>query len=511
MNFTTTGFCVSVLHGPGYPQVCPAAAMHKPGGRTPNMAGRWLTLPETIADFGTVDDTIIADLQRIVGAEWVQTADGELEAYSRDATPLYRHRPDAVVLPRTAAEISGILRLATARRVPVVPRGAGSNLCAATVPIRGGIVVGLSRMNRIKEVSPDEMLAVCEPGVVNNDLTAEAARHGLLYVPDPGSRQVSTIGGNVGTNAGGLRGLKYGVTRNYVLGIEAVLATGEVIRCGGRLAKDVAGYDLTRLICGSEGTLGVITEVTLALMPLAPTSGTGLAYFSTLADASRAVAATTAAGMVPATLEFLDQTCIGAVEEYAELGLDTGAGALLLFGDDGDAETVSRHLDVLGDLCVKNDGFGVEIASTVAQSEELLAARRCSLPALSRRGNITMLEDVSVPRPLLAPMVDQIAAIATDHEVLCGTFGHAGDGNLHPTVVVDGADSEAVGRAEKAIGAIFHAAIDYGGTISGEHGVGLAKLPYLQARLGADQMALLRRVKAAFDPAGILNPGKLGS
>lgn len=470
-----------------------------------------VAVPDAPGGFSAVDDAVISELIRIVGAEWVQTADGELEAYSRDATPLFRHRPDAVVLPRTPGEISAILRMATARRIPVVPRGAGSNLCAATVPIAGGIVLGLSRMNRIKEVAADEMLAVCEPGVINNDLTAEAARHGLLYVPDPGSRQVSTIGGNVGTNAGGLRGLKYGVTRNYVLGVEAVLPTGEVMRCGGRLAKDVAGYDLTRLICGSEGTLAVITEITLALMPLPPATGTGLAYFSTLADASRAVAATTAAGLVPATLEFLDQTCIEAVEEYAGLGLKTDAGALLLFGDDGDGETVSRNLDVLGDVCTRADAYGIEIASTAAQSEELLAARRCSLPALSRRGNITMLEDVSVPRPLLAPMVDRIASIAAAHDVLCGTFGHAGDGNLHPTVVVDGADADAVGRAEKAIGAIFHAAIDFGGTISGEHGVGLAKLPYLQARLGADQMALLRRVKAAFDPSGILNPGKLGS
>ncbi len=458
-----------------------------------------------------MDSQLVAALVAVVGAENVRTADGELEAYSRDATPLFKHRPDAVVLPRTTDQVAAILRLATEHRLPVVPRGAGSNLCAATVPTHGGIVLAMSRMNTIKEVAAEEMLAVCEPGVANNDLSAAAAAHGLLYSPDPGSRQVSTIGGNVGTNAGGLRGLKYGVTRNYVLGIEAVLPTGEIVRCGGRLAKDVAGYDLTRLICGSEGTLAVITEVTLALLPLPATSNTGLAYFPTLAHASRAVAATTAAGLLPATLEFLDQTCIRVVEEYAALGLNTDAGSLLLFGDDGEADMVARHLELISDVCAKASAEHVEIATTAAQSEELLAARRCSLPALSRLGNITMLEDVSVPRPLLAPMVERIDAIAASHDVLCGTFGHAGDGNLHPTVVVDGADADAVKRAENAVGDIFHAAIDMGGTISGEHGIGLSKLPYLEARLGAEQIALLRRVKAAFDPAGILNPGKLGS
>jgi glycolate oxidase len=335
---------------------------------------------------------------------------------------------------------------------------------------------------------------------------------GLLYAPDPGSRVVSTVGGNVATCAGGLRGLKYGVTRNYVLGLEAVLPTGEVIRTGGRLWKDVAGYDLTRLLTGSEGTLAVITEVTVALLPAPASGNTGVAYFTSLADAGRAVAAVIAGGLVPATLEFLDRQCIVAVEEYAGLGLRTDAGALLMFGDDGHPDSVERSMARMGEACVEAGALEVTTAKEVAEAEALLAARRCALPALSRLGSVTMLEDASVPRPRIAEMVERIDRIAEKHDVLIPTFGHAGDGNLHPTVVLPSADdADVVSRAGHAIGDMFAAALELDGTITGEHGVGAAKLPYLSARLGEDQLALLRRIKAAFDPAGILNPGKLGS
>lgn len=283
----------------------------------------------------SLDRDVVAELVGIVGAGHVRTEPGDVEPYARDATPVFRAVPDAVVWPADAAEVSAVLRLATRRGIPVVPRGAGSNLCAATVPLAGGIVLVLVRMNRILEVSAAELLARVEPGVTTAALADAAAAQGLLYPPDPGSRTVSTVGGNVATCAGGLRGLKYGVTRNYVLGVQAVLPTGEVIRTGGRLWKDVAGYDLTRLLTGSEGTLGVLTEVTVALLPMPATTNTGVAYFTSLADAGRAVTAVIGAGIVPATLEFLDAKCIGAVEEYAHLGLRLDAGALLLFGDDG--------------------------------------------------------------------------------------------------------------------------------------------------------------------------------
>lgn len=291
----------------------------------------------------TVSAAVLARLRDIVGPEHVRVAAGELAAFARDATPLFHALPDVVVHPADTAQVAQILALATAERIPVVPRGAGSNLCAATVATQGGIVLVLTRLNRILECSVEELLARVEPGVTTAALADAVDALGLLYPPDPGSRTVATIGGNVATNAGGLRGLKYGVTRNYVLGLTAVLPTGEVIRTGGRLWKDVAGYDLTRLLTGSEGTLAVITEVTVALLPKPATSGTGIAYFDSLEAAGRAVSRALRGGVVPATLEFLDQRCIIAVEDYARLGLRTEAGALLLFGDDGDGSTVDEH------------------------------------------------------------------------------------------------------------------------------------------------------------------------
>jgi len=459
----------------------------------------------------TLDNDLVRGIEAVVGAEHVRESVGDTTPYARDATPLFAAQPDLVVLPRSAQEVAAILRLATQWRVPVVPRGAGTNLCAATVPLQGGIVLVLTRMNAILEISADELLARVEPGAVTAALADQAAAAGLLFAPDPGSRTVATVGGNVATCAGGLRGLKYGVTRNYVLGLEVVLPTGEIIRTGGRLWKDVAGYDLTRLMTGSEGTLGVITEVTVALLPLPAVAHTGVAYFATLADASRAVTGIIRDGVLPATLEFLDRTCIGAVEDYAQLGLRRDAGALLLFGDDGPPDVVERNVARMGEICAAHDALGVTVATEVAASEALLTARRCSLPALSRLNSLTVLEDASVPRPRLAEMVGRIDAIAARHDLLIGTFGHAGDGNLHPTCVLDRDDAEAIERTHLAFADIFRAAMELGGTITGEHGVGAAKLPFLRERLGADQLALLRRIKTAFDPAGILNPGKLGS
>lgn len=458
-----------------------------------------------------LDPAVLDQLRAIVGAEHVFSTDGDVEPYARDATPLFRAPPDAVALPANTAEVSAILKLGTQHGVPVVPRGAGSNLAAATVAMRGGIVLVLTRLNRIHEVSADELLAVVDTGVTTAELADAASAKGLLYAPDPGSRTVATVGGNVAMCAGGLRGLKYGVTRNYVLGLEAVLPTGEVIRTGGRLWKDVAGYDLTRLLTGSEGTLAVITEVTVALLPMPAFSRTGVAYFDSLSDAGNAVAQVIHNGLVPATLEFLDNRCLNAVEDYAQLGLDRTAGALLLFGDDGTDEAVRRSIQIMADTCDQSGARSVTTARDIAESEALLSARRCSLPALSRLAPITMLEDATVPRPRIAQMVARIDEISADQNVVCATFGHAGDGNLHPTIVLDPRDEDAQHRAEAAFGQIFAAAMDLGGTITGEHGVGSAKLPYLERRLGSDQMALLRRLKAAFDPAGILNPGKLGS
>lgn len=449
-------------------------------------------------------------LQDLLGSERVRVDAAARTAYAIDATPLHHGAPDVVVFPESTEEVAAVLRLASEHGVPVVPRGAGTNLSAAAVPHVGGVVLVLTGMDRIRAVDPDNLLLVTEPGVTVATVQAAAAEHGLLYPPDPGSGATATIGGNVATGAGGLRGLKYGVTRDYVMGVEAVLAGGEVVRCGGSATKDVAGYDLVRLLCGSEGTLAVITEVTLRLLPMPEATGVGLAWFASLAAAGRAVTGVLRGGVLPSMLEFLDRTCLQAVEAFAADGRRLRAGALLVFGQDGTEPAVAPELARIADCC---RAAGAVEVTTVSERDVvlgLLDARRSTLPSLTRLGPLTVLEDVTVPRARIAEMVARIETIAARHELVIATFGHAGDGNLHPTCVLDPDDGDSCQRMRAAFEQIFDAAVRLGGTITGEHGVGLAKLPYLERRLGADQVALLRRIKRAFDPDGILNPGKLG-
>src|SRR4051794_7873613 len=450
-------------------------------------------------------------LASVVGSEYVRDDPGALLTFSTDATPLERARPDAVVFPATTEEVAGVIRFANERHLPVVPRGSGTNLSGGTVPHRGGIVLVRTRMNRLKEVDPGALVAVCEPGVRTIELAEAAAAEGLLFPPDPGSHTTATVGGNVAECSGGLRALKYGVTRDYVLGVEAVLGTGEVIRSGGRLVKDVAGYDLRRLLCGSEGTLAVMTELTLRVMPAPEGTGTGMAYFADLADAARAVSRVLSSGVLPVTLEFLDRVCIDAVEGFSNIGLDRDAGALLIFGQDGDRHSIDRDMRRMAEAGEAGGATAVTIAASEEEAAGVLQARRAVLPALSRLEPLTILEDATVPRSRIAEMVGRIQEIAERHGLTIGTFGHAGDGNLHPTVVLDPADAAAVERAHEAFAEFFAAAIAMDGTITGEHGVGLVKLEHLERMLGAEHLALLRRIKAAFDPNGILNPGKLGS
>ena len=451
-------------------------------------------------------------LRSLLGADRVLDDPAAREAYSRDATPLFKGLPEVVVAPHSTLEVSEVVKFARSTKTPIIARGAGSNLCAATVPLQGGIVLSMMQMKKIVEISRNELLAVVQPGVSTQQLDEAVAKEGLMYVPDPGSKTVSTIGGNVATSAGGLRGLKYGTTKNYILGLEAVLGTGEIIRTGGRLVKDVAGYDITRLLIGSEGTLAIFTEITTVLSPRPKSSKYGVAYFNNLADASVAVDVIVSKGILPATLEFLDNTCVKAVEDFAHLGLDTDAGALLLFGDDGNPDSVESTVKEMADIASEAKGIrAVTLAPDVAAAEALLYARRCSLPALARLGSMSILEDISVPRPQLSKAAEAIESIGEKYGLLIGTFGHAGDGNLHPTIVINKDDADEVARAERSLADIFTLAINLGGTITGEHGVGSAKLPYLKERLGEISMSLHRNIKSVFDPDGILNPGRLGS
>lgn len=455
---------------------------------------------------------LVGRLTALVGAEIVHGDAVALESYSRDATPLFHGLPEVVVTPTSTQEVVEIVKFAASTKTPIIARGAGSNLCAATVPLNGGIVLSMNKMNKILEVDRAQMLAVVQPGVTNQILDETVSKEGLMFVPDPGSKNVSTIGGNVATSAGGLRGLKYGTTKNYILGLEVVTGIGEIVRTGSRMVKDVAGYDLTRLFVGSEGTLGIFTEITTILNPRPRAAKYGVAYFTDLAAASNAVDQVVRAGILPATMEFLDNSCILAVEEFAHLGLDTQAGALLLFGDDGEPDFIDAVVDKMAQIAAEVSGSrGVTLAADTAAADALLYARRCSLPALARLGTLSILEDISVPRPIMSDAVNRINEIGKKNQVLIGTFGHAGDGNLHPTIVVDKNDDRAVHGAETALKEIFEMALSLGGTITGEHGVGSAKLPYLTARLGEGQMQLQRGIKSVFDPAGILNPGRLGS
>jgi glycolate oxidase len=455
---------------------------------------------------------LVAKLTALVGSEVVRSDAVSLQAYSRDATPMFEGLPEVIVAPRNTAEVAKIVKFAHDTKTPIIARGAGSNLCAATVPLNGGIVMSMTNMNQILEVSKSEMIAVVQPGVTNLVLDQLVEKEGLRFVPDPGSRNVSTIGGNVATSAGGLRGLKYGTTRNYILGLEAVLGTGEVIRTGGRLVKDVAGYDVTRLLVGSEGTLAVFTEIIVALAPRPEASKYGVAYFDDLAAAAAAVEKIITSGILPATLEFLDNTCVVAVEDFAHLGLDTKAGALLLFGDDGDAISIDQSVSKMAEIAKASTGCrGVTLAADVAAADALLYARRCSLPALARLSSLSILEDIAVPRNAMAEVVNRIAGIGKKHGLRIGTFGHAGDGNLHPTIVLDKDDPKEVAAAELALAEIFALPLEFGGSITGEHGVGSAKLPYLEAKIGTANMQLQRSIKKVFDPAGILNPGRIGS
>lgn len=429
--------------------------------------------------------------------------------YSYDATPNYQSMPDAIVSPRNAEEVSQILKLCNQYGVPIVPRGSGTNLCAGTCPTEGGIVLLFKHMNKILEIDEENLTVTVQPGVVTLDMIDAIEEKGLFYPPDPSSMKISTIGGNINENSGGLRGLKYGVTRDYVIGLEAVLPNGDIIRTGGKLAKDVAGYDLTRLFVGSEGTLGVITEATLKLVPMPETRKTMLALYQDLSAAAQSVSKIIANKIIPTTLEFLDQATLKVVEDYAQIGLPTDVQAVLLIEQDGPPEVVERDIKKIAEVCKQENAVSIQIAATEEEAMALRTARRAALSAVARLKPTTILEDATVPRSEIANMVKAINEITEKYQLTICTFGHAGDGNLHPTCATDARDHEEMERVEKAFAEIFDKAIELGGTITGEHGVGAMKAPYLEWKLKKEGIAAMMGIKQAFDPNNIMNPGKV--
>jgi glycolate oxidase len=445
----------------------------------------------------------------IVGAENVDVSNMGRLTYSYDATPQFQSMPDAVVSPRNTQEVAEILKVCNEHKFSVVPRGSGTNLCAGTCPIEGGVVILFRHMNNILEIDEENLTVTVQPGVVTLDMIKAVEEKGLFYPPDPSSMKISTIGGNINENSGGLRGLKYGVTRDYVIGLEIVLPNGDIIRTGGKLAKDVAGYDLTRLFVGSEGTLGIITEAILKLIPIPETKKTMLALYEDIEDAARAVSAIIANKIIPTTLEFLDQPTIEVVEEFAQIGLPTDAKAILLIEQDGAPEVVDRDIAKMAEICTELHAVAVRVAKNEAEADALRTARRSALSALARLKPTTILEDATVPRSKIAEMVKAINEIAKKYNVHICTFGHAGDGNLHPTCPTDARNQEEIHRVEQAFAAIFEKAIELGGTITGEHGVGAMKAPYLELKLGATGIEAMKTLKRAFDPNNIMNPGKV--
>jgi len=433
----------------------------------------------------------------------------DLEAYRVDETAYLRaDLPAAVALPTETAHVAALVRLAAAHGVPIVPRGAGSGLSGGAAGLAGGLTIAFTWMNRILEIDRENLVVVTQPGIINADLKAAVATEGLFYAPDPASYEICSIGGNLSTNAGGLCCVKYGQTRDSVLGLEVVLADGSVIRTGGKLVKDVAGYALTHLFVGSQGTLGLITEATLRLRPTPPSRSTLLAFFPTVDAAGDAVAALATSGLDPVTLELLDRPTIAAVDDAHGLGLDRAAAAMLMVESDLPERAAGEELATAEALCVEA-GASSTIRSADAQEADMLRqARRLALRALELQGTVRM-EDVGVPRARVPDLLRAIDEIARRHGVRCATFGHAGDGNLHPNFIFDRDDPAAEALTEAARHDLYLAALALGGTVTAEHGIGLARRDYLPMQVGEDVVAVMRRIKAALDPAGILNPGRV--
>ena len=454
-------------------------------------------------------ELILASLRSLLGASEVLTSPEDLIPYSFDGTAAMQHMPGCVVFAKSTSEVAGVLRIANDSKTPVVTRGSGTGLSGGSLPTDGCIVLCTVKMDRILEVDRANLTILVEPGVTTVKVADAATEVGLFYPPDPGSMRISTIGGNVAENSGGLRGLKYGITRNYVMGLEVVLPDGEVLWTGNKCVKDVAGYSLRDLFIGSEGTLGVITKVLLKLIPKPAAKRTMVATFDAVDKAAQCVSDIIAAQVIPCTLEFLDRTTIHCVEDYAKVGLPLDCEALLLMETDGHPAAVADEAGKMEQLARKNGAMQVRVAKDDAEAASLATARRSAFSALARVAPTTILEDATVPRSELAKMIRFVEAVAKKHRLRIGTFGHMGDGNLHPTFLTDERNHDEMRRVHEAFKEIFDEAIRLGGTITGEHGIGVAKKDFLPKFAGDAQMRVMRELRRALDPKGILNPGKM--
>jgi glycolate oxidase len=449
---------------------------------------------------------VLQKFMAIVGPERCKTSREDLLTYAYDAY-VQEYLPDAVLFPKTALEVSQIMKTASAHHTFVTPRGSGSGLGSGSLAKQGGIVLCFTMMNRILEVNTSNRYAIVEPGVVISEFQRAVEKLNLFYPPDPGSATVASMGGAVAMNAGGMRGVKYGVTRDYLMGLEVVLPSGERMETGAATAKDVTGYDLTRLICGSEGTLALVTKIIVRLLPKPKTKRTLQAIYNRMDEAGNTVAKIIEAGLVPATLELMDQTILKALEDFGHLGLPLDAEAMLLMDVDGDPEVVEKQAALVAEFCRAQGARDIRVSRSEEENEPLWVARRSAFGAVARMRPTCVVEDATVPVSYLTPAVKRIRDIAEQNRVQIAVLAHAGDGNLHPLILCDERDKEEMARVGRAMDEIVDYALSVGGTLSGEHGIGIAKAKYLRKQLSETSLKMMQAIKKTFDPQGILNPG----
>jgi glycolate oxidase len=445
-------------------------------------------------------------LRAVLEDVWYLDDPEDIITYSYDGF-LPEFTPDAVLVPESADQIAQIMKIANEYKINIIPRGAGTNICGSSVAREGGVIMAFHRMDRILEIDRESMCAVVQPGVVNGDLQKEVAQYNLMYPPDPASMFVSTIGGNVSLNAGGPRGVKYGVTRDYLLGLEVVLPSGDIITTGGKTLKNVSGYDLTRLLCGSEGTLGIFTEITLRLVPLPPAKTTLQAAYGDLDDAATTVTAILAAGMVPTTLELMDRTVLDVISDYGGAQFNAQAQALLLIEVDGDEDLVHKQGERIEALCREKGAIAVDRAHTAEEAEKLWQARRTAFGAVASMRPNCIVEDATVPVKKLPDIIRKVVELTEKYHLKVAVLAHAGDGNLHPLIMTDLRNPEEMARVDQLLEELCEAAISMGGTLSGEHGIGIAKARFMDMEFSETSLDLMRGIKRVFDPNNILNPG----
>jgi glycolate oxidase len=456
-----------------------------------------------------LEKKFISQLQKIVGKDAVLTSKEDLNAYSYDGTTTWAHMPDVVVLPATAEQVSQILKLADDNKIPVTPRGAGTNVSGGSIPIKGGIVLCTTKMNKILDINKTNLTATVEPGVVLQDLNNALAKQGLFYPPDPQSFLGCTMGGTVAENAGGPYCVKYGVTKQYVLGLEVVLANGYIMKLGGVTVKNRTGYELIMLFTGSEGTLGVITKMTMRLLPMPPANKTMMVVFDDMAVGGQAVSNILASGVVPAKIEFVDNFVLRRIEEMTPMGLPVDAKALLLLQADGSPAVVEAESEQIVDILKKSGAKEIKVAKDANEAAMYWKMRSAGFAATFGAAHTVMAEDVAVPRDKLAEFIQKLGEISERTGFFISYLGHAGDGNLHPSIFTDIRNKEEFARAQEAMEEIFEAALSLGGVLSGEHGIGLEKQRFLKRAMDPVAIDVMRKIKGILDPNHILNPGKI--